>query len=171
MGTGPELPGNARPAHTERELPMSLHPGDPVPDFRATTHDGTTLRLSELLAEGPVVLFFYPKAHTGGCTAQACHFRDLAREFEQVGARRLGVSRDGIAAQESFAQAHDLDFPLLADTDGAVARIFGAKRPGPLWSRRQTFVIGQDGTLLGRVSSETDMESHADRALDLLRAS
>jgi thioredoxin-dependent peroxiredoxin len=148
---------------------MPIQPGDPVPDFRATAHDGTSVRLTELLEKGPVVLFFYPKAHTGGCTAEACHFRDLAAEFGDVRAQRVGVSRDGVDDQASFARDNDLDYPLLADPDGSVARAFGAKRPGPLWSRRQTFVIGEDGTLIGRISSETDMETHATEALELLR--
>ncbi len=148
---------------------MAVEQGEKVPDFEAPAHDGSLVRLSELLAVGPVVVFFYPKAQTAGCTAQACHFRDLAAEFAALGAQRLGVSRDDVASQGAFAQAQDLDFPLLADVDGSVARIFGAKRPGPLWSRRLTAVIDRNGTLLGTVRSEQDMEVHADRALALLR--
>lgn len=148
---------------------MPLQAGDPVPDFRATAHDGTSVRLTEFLAKGPVVLFFYPKAHTGGCTAEACRFRDLAAEFGDARAQRIGISRDGVDDQASFARDNDLDYPLLADPDGSVAKAYGAKRPGPLWSKRQTFVIDEDRTLIGRVSSETDMEAHAAEALELLR--
>ena len=148
---------------------MAINQGEQVPDFEATAHDGRTVRFSELLAVGPVVVFFYPKAQTAGCTAQACHFRDLGAEFAALGAQRVGVSRDDVASQHAFAQAQDLDFPLLADVDGSIARIFGAKRPGPLWSRRLTAVIDRNGTLLGTVRSEQDMEVHADRALALLR--
>jgi thioredoxin-dependent peroxiredoxin len=151
---------------------MTTSAADPhdttVPDFRATTHTGETLQLSDLLARGPVVLFFYPKAHTPGCTAEACHFRDLGAEFTALGAQRVGVSRDPMPTQASFAERNNLDYPLVADEDGAIARLFGAKRPGPLWSRRQTFVIGIDGRLIGRIRSETDMRKHADEALALL---
>jgi thioredoxin-dependent peroxiredoxin len=146
-----------------------MEPGDKVPDFSARLHDGRSVRLSELLADGPVVLFFSPKALPGGCTAQVCHFRDLAGEFEEIGAQRFGVSRDSPDLQASFGEKYDLDYPLIADEDGAIAKIFGAKRLGPIWSKRQTFVIGADGTLLGGIASEKDIERHADEALALLR--
>jgi thioredoxin-dependent peroxiredoxin len=148
---------------------MALAIGEQVPDVTATTHDGRTVRLSELAADGPVVVFFYPKAFTGGCTAEACHFRDLGAEFAEVGATRVGVSRDDVETQARFAAEHDFDYPLLADPDGTVSTAFGAKRPGPLMSKRQTFVVDADLTLLGTISSELDMQKHADEALDLLR--
>lgn len=144
--------------------------GDTVPDFTATLDTGEATSLSALLEAGPVVLFFYPKAFTGGCTAEACHFRDLAAEFAEVGAQRLGVSRDDVETQARFRSEHDFDYPLIADPDGQVARVFGAKRIGPLWSKRQTFVIDTDRRLLGVIASETDMERHADEALELLAA-
>lgn len=143
--------------------------GDRVPDFVATLDDGRTARLSELLADGPVVLFFYPKAFTPGCTAESCHFRDLAAEFADLGAQRLGVSRDDVGTQASFREAHALDYPLIADEDGSIAKLFGAKRLGPLWSKRQTFVIDTDRTVIAAISSERDMEVHADEALAVLR--
>ncbi len=142
--------------------------GDQVPDFTATLDTGETTSLSALLEDGPVVLFFYPKAFTGGCTAEACHFRDLAAEFDEVGAQRFGISRDDADTQARFRQEHGFDYPLIADASGDIAKVFGAKRIGPLWSRRQTFVIGTDRRLLGAIRSETDMERHADEALELL---
>jgi thioredoxin-dependent peroxiredoxin len=148
---------------------MALAIGEQIPDVTATTHDGRTVSLSELAADGPVVVFFYPKAFTGGCTAEACHFRDLGAEFAELGANRVGVSRDDVATQARFAAEHEFDYPLLADPDGTVSKAFGAKRPGPLMSKRQTFVVDTDLTLLGRISSELDMEKHADEALALLR--
>ena len=144
--------------------------GDEVPDFTATLDTGETTTLSRLVEDGPVVLFFYPKAFTGGCTAEACHFRDLAAEFAEVGAQRLGVSRDDVDTQARFREEHGFDYPLVADSSGDIARIFGAKRIGPLWSRRQTVVIDTDRRVLGIIRSETDMERHADEALDLLGA-
>lgn len=142
--------------------------GDEVPDFTATLDTGRTTTLSSVLEDGPVVLFFYPKAFTAGCTAEACHFRDLTAEFDQVGAQRLGISRDDVATQAQFRQEHDFDYPLIADESGEIAKIFGAKRMGPLWSKRATYVIGRDRRLLGVIQSETDMERHADEALALL---
>lgn len=143
--------------------------GDRVPDFTATLDDGRSVRFSELLEDGPAVVFFYPKAFTPGCTAESCHFRDLATEFADLDAQRIGVSRDKAATQGRFRAEHGLDFPLVADTDGAVSRAFGAKRLGPLPSKRQTFVVDRDRTVLGVISSELNMDVHADQALELLR--
>lgn len=142
---------------------------DPVPDVSATTDSGETVRLSELASGGPLVVFFYPKAFTSGCTAQTCHFRDLTGEFADLGASVVGVSRDQVDTQAKFSSQHGLSFPLLADGNGEVARALGAKRPGPLPSRRQTVVLDSDLRVLGTFRSETDMDSHADKALELLR--
>jgi thioredoxin-dependent peroxiredoxin len=143
--------------------------GTTIPDLTATTHDGREVTLGELAAEGPLVVFFYPKAFTGGCTAQACHFRDLGAEFTEAGASRVGVSRDDVDTQSRFAEEHAFDYPLLADPDGRIATVFGAKRPGPLPSRRRTVVLDRDLTVLAMISSETDMQTHADEALAALR--
>lgn len=143
--------------------------GDQVPDFKATIQDGSTVSLGELVSDGPVVIFSYPKAHTGGCTAEACHFRDLSAEFADVGASRIGISRDEVADQASFVDENSLDFPLIADPDGEISGMLGAKRPGPVWNRRWTFVIDEDRTLLNIIKSESDMKQHADEALALLR--
>lgn len=148
---------------------MAVTSGSTVPDLEVTTHEGTTTTLRSLADGRALVVFFYPKAFTGGCTAEACHFRDLAAEFEAAGAQRVGVSRDDVAKQAAFASEHGFDYPLLADPDGRISKAFGAKRPGPLWSKRQTYVLGPDLEVLGVIASETDMEKHADEALELLR--
>ncbi|MET8117444.1 peroxiredoxin [Streptomyces prasinus] len=145
--------------------------GDTVGDFALPDETGTVRRLSELLTEGPVVLFFYPAALTAGCTAQACHFRDLAAEFAAAGARPVGVSGDAVERQAEFAGRHALGMPLLSDADGAVRERFGVKRGISLApTKRVTFVIGQDRTVLEVVRSELRMNVHADRALAALRA-
>lgn len=144
--------------------------GDEVPEFELDDQDGNRWRLSERLADGPVVLFFYPAAMTSGCTKEACHFRDLAAEFGAAGAQRVGISLDKVDKQKQFADKHGFDYPLLADVDGAVAKIFGVKRPlGMLKVKRQTFVIGTDRTVLGVVGSELNMDRHADEALEILK--
>jgi peroxiredoxin Q/BCP len=147
---------------------LTVRPGEPVPDFELPAQDGRPVRLSEELKRGPVVLFFYPRAMTPGCTKESCHFRDLEAEFAAVGATRLGISADPIDRQRQFAEKHGFDFPLLSDPERVVARMFGVKRPGPLFNRRATFVIGGDGLLLTRISSEVDMGRHADEALAAL---
>ena len=144
--------------------------GEIVPDFEALTQTGEPVKLSDYLARGPVVLFFYPKAMTPGCTKESCHFRDLQAEFDEVGATRLGISADKPELQAKFAAKYGFDFPLLSDTDGSIARAFGAARKGPLFNRRATFVIGADGTLLDIIKSELNMDIHADRALEVLKS-
>jgi thioredoxin-dependent peroxiredoxin len=148
---------------------MSLATDRRVPDLSVTLADGRTTSLSELADGGHLVVFFYPKAFTSGCTAQACHFRDLGAEFAEVGASRVGVSRDDVATQARFSSQHGFDFPLIADADGSVSKALGAKRPGPLWSKRQTVVLAPDLSIALVVASETDMERHADEALAYLR--
>jgi peroxiredoxin Q/BCP len=145
-----------------------MRPGDQAPDFDLPTQDGGRLKLSDELAKGPVVLFFYPKAMTPGCTKEACHFRDLAGEFDAVGGRRVGISADKVDKQAAFADRHGFDYPLVSDADRAVARAYGVKRPGPLMNARATFVIGQDGTVAEVIKSEVNMDTHADKALQAL---
>ena len=129
--------------------------------------------MTALLADGPIVLFFYPAAMTPGCTKEACHFRDLAGEFDAVGASRVGISTDGVDKQARFADSQQFDYPLLSDRDGAVAEMFGVKR-GLLGKvlpvKRTTFVIDTDRTVLDVISSELNMDTHADKALATLRS-
>lgn len=148
-----------------------MQAGELAPDFELPDETGTTRALRDLLAAGPVVLFFYPAAMTKGCTVESCHFRDLAAEFAEVGAQRVGVSPDDVAKQQEFSAKHSFDFPLLSDPDGTVARRFGVRRGfGPLLTKRQTFVIDTDRKVLEVIRSELRMAVHADRALEVLRA-
>jgi peroxiredoxin Q/BCP len=148
-----------------------MQPGDEAPDFELPDQTGTRRTLSEFLAKGPVVLFFYPAAMTPGCTVESCHFRDLKAEFEAVGAQRVGISADPVDKQRRFADKYDFDYPLLSDTERTVSSAFGVKRPLPvLPNRRTTFVIDTDGRVLDVIASEVRMNVHADRALDVLKA-
>ncbi|WP_307783014.1 peroxiredoxin [Streptomyces sp. MBT53] len=148
-----------------------LNVGDKVEDFTLPDETGAERSLMELLAEGPVVLFFYPAALSAGCTAEACHFRDLAAEFAAVGARPVGISGDTVDKQQEFAGKNALGMPLLSDVDGTIRERFGVKRGFSLApTKRATFVIGEDRTILEVVASELRMNTHADRALAALRA-
>jgi peroxiredoxin Q/BCP len=152
----------------------AMRVGEQVPDFELSDQDGAPRRLFTLLQDGPLVLFFYPAAMSSGCTREACHFRDMAAEFAAAGVQRVGISRDGVARQKQFAEAHGFDYPLLSDVDGEVARLFGVRR-GALGQRlgtpvkRWTFAIRADGILAGVIHSELNMKAHADRALAALR--
>jgi peroxiredoxin Q/BCP len=153
-----------------RNVIFMMTAGEEVPDFELPDQNGEPRRLSTLLAEGPIVLFFYPAAMTSGCTRESCHFRDLAAEYSAAGAQRVGISPDPVAKQKQFSEMHSFDYPLLSDADGSLAAIFGVKRLGPLPVKRSTFVIGQDRRVIDVITSEFDMNVHADRALEALQA-
>ena len=149
--------------------------GDRVEDFVLPDQTGTDRRFSDILAGGPVVLFFYPAAMTPGCTKEACHFRDLASEFAAAGVQRVGISRDRVDKQKQFADLHGFDYPLLSDADGTVARQFGVVR-GRLTARlspvkRSTFAVAADRTVVKAIHSELNMDLHADEALAALTGS
>ncbi len=144
--------------------------GTQAPDFELPDENGTPVRLSEALADGPVVLFFYPVALSGGCTKEACHFRDLATEFKQAGAQRLGISTDSVAKQKEVSDLNGFDYPLLSDADGEVATALGVKRKYITPVKRATFVIDTDRTIRKAITSEMNMTVHADQALAALRA-
>jgi peroxiredoxin Q/BCP len=144
--------------------------GDKVEDFELPDETGTPRSLTSLLADGPIVLFFYPAAMTPGCTAEACHFRDLAAEFAAAGARPVGISGDSVERQQEFAGKHTLGMPLLSDADGAIRERFGVTRGFSIApTKRVTFVIAEDRTVLEVVRSELRMNTHADKALAALR--
>ena len=147
----------------------AVNTGDLAPDFTALDQSGSEVRLSELVADGPVALFFYPKAFTPGCTMETCHFRDLADAFAEVGAQRVGISADDTSIQAKFDAVYELDIPLLSDPDREIAKRYGVKRPGILLNKRQTFVIGTDQRIVAVIGSEFNMDMHADAALAALR--
>jgi len=144
--------------------------GDLVPDFELPDENGRSRRLSVLLEDGPVVLFFYPAAMTYGCTRESCHFRDLGAGFAAAGAQRVGISADPVSKQKQFSDKHSFDFPLLSDPDYRVAAEFGVRRSiAKLGNKRTTFVIGTDRRVADVIHSEIAFSSHADRALATLR--
>lgn len=149
-----------------------MQPGDVAADFELLDDTGVPRRLTEMLAHGPLVLFFYPAAMTAGCTKESCHFRDLRQEFHALGAGLVGISADGVDKQRQFAQTHAFGYPLLSDPDKSVARRFGVGRGllglSPL--KRTTFVVGTDRQVLARITGELAMHKHADEALAVLQA-
>lgn len=149
---------------------MIIGKGDIAPDFELPDQHGEPRRLTALLADGPVVVFFYPGAMTKGCTAEACHFRDLAAEYRAAGVQRIGISRDPVEKQKLFAETYAFDYPLLSDPSAATIAAYGVKRKinlGPLSTKRMTFVIGADQRILDVIHSELDMNQHAAQALSV----
>jgi peroxiredoxin Q/BCP len=146
-----------------------MRTGEKAPDVALKDQEGVVRTLRELANGRRCVLFFYPAAMTSGCTKESCHFRDLKKEFDAVQAVRVGISMDTVDKQARFASTNGLDYPLLSDPDGAVAHVFGVKRPLDfLKVKRTTFVLDEDLTVLDVISSELKMETHADRALATL---
>jgi peroxiredoxin Q/BCP len=147
-----------------------MNVGDIVDDFELPDETGEARTLTALLEKGPVVLFFYPAALTPGCTAEACHFRDLVAELAEVGAHPVGISADPVEKQKEFADKHAFGYPLLSDPSGEVRAMFGVKRGLALLpTKRQTFVIDTDRRVLAVIKSEVRMNTHADKALAALR--
>jgi thioredoxin-dependent peroxiredoxin len=131
---------------------MALEPGDPAPDFTVPDQDGNQVSLSALRGR-TVILYFYPKADTPGCTSQACGVRDHRADYERTGAMVLGISPDPVKKIAAFDQKYGLGFPLLADEDHAVAEAYGVWVQKSMYGRtymgieRSTFVIGPDGVI------------------------
>jgi thioredoxin-dependent peroxiredoxin len=157
-----------------------LRLGDRAPGFSLPDETGRPRSLDELCRAGPLVLFFYPMATSLACTRECRAFRDRSGEFATFGASRVGISPDTVDTQEQFAQGESLGYPLLSDRDGTVATAYGVRRAfgplrtntgfGALRTRRKTFVIGADERILGIIASETRMDLHAERALEILGA-
>jgi peroxiredoxin Q/BCP len=150
-----------------------IEAGQRAPEIGGTTGDGRRVSLADFRGR-PLVLYFYPKDGTPVCTKEACGFRDHAAEIAALGAAVLGVSADSEASHARFAERQRLNFPLLSDPDGAIAKAFGVARLGGIlggWlpPRRVTFVIDGAGTVRRVIAGELDAGRHVDGALEALR--
>ena len=150
----------------DEEAPV-LKPGDPAPAFTTRDHEGKEVRLEALKGQR-VILWFYPKADTPGCTLEGCGFRDQHEAIAKKGARVLGMSYDTPEENAAFAKKYRLGYPLLSDTDKAIAKAYGAYDPQDEgYPRRHTFVIGADGRL-EHVLLDVKPKFHAQQILGLL---
>ncbi|OWP63256.1 peroxiredoxin [Hymenobacter amundsenii] len=146
-----------------------LQIGDQAPDFTLNTTTGEAFRLSDLRGQRNVVLYFYPKDDTPGCTAEACSFRDQYQDFQDLGAEVVGVSSDSEASHQKFTQKHRLPFPLLADSGGQVRKLYEVPRallgllPG-----RVTFVIDKQGIIQYVFNSMSRATDHVSTTKDVL---
>jgi peroxiredoxin Q/BCP len=142
--------------------------GDRVPDVRLTSDQGT-IWLADLLGKKIVVLYFYPKDETPGCTVEACGFRDAYEYFLEAGADVIGVSKDSLKAHARFTAKHQLPFRLLSDPDGRAAEAFGVTKTLGLIPGRTTFVIDRQGVVRDRFDSQLRVNEHVRRALEHLQ--
>src|ERR1700743_3544931 len=151
---------------------MEVH--EKVADFALQTDEDKTVHLSDY-AGTPVVLFFYPRADTPGCTIEACGFRDVFKKIQKTGAVVLGISRDTVKAQAKFKTKYDLPYTLLADVDEKVCKQFGVLKEKNMYGKkvmgieRTTYIIGPDQTLL-KIFPKVKPEGHAEEVLETIKA-
>ena len=140
--------------------------GDPAPDFELSDQEGQLHSLEDY-RDNWVVLYFYPKDATPGCTTQACEFRDNIFAYRKLNAQILGVSLDDVESHSKFAEEHGLPFPLLADTDGTVAEAYGVKTHmfGMTVAKRETFIIDPEGRV-ARHYADVDPDTHSAEVLE-----
>ena len=147
---------------------MSLQAGDKAPDFTLPDQSGSARTLSDTLGQKVVVLYFYPKDNTRGCTAEACSFRDSYESFTDAGAEVIGVSSNSVESHEKFAGRHDLPFVLLSDKDRSVRKLYGATTLGVV-PGRITFVIDREGVIRHVFSSMSNIDGHIGEALEVVK--
>jgi peroxiredoxin Q/BCP len=152
-----------------RSNPLAV--GDEAPEFTLEDQDGNEVSLSELLAKGPLVLFFYPKAFTPVCTAEACGFRDDLSQFNEAGASVVGISTDSVETQKKFHSQHKLTYPLLSDPRAKVYGKFGlrASTKAALVNDRVTFVIDRDGIVRHHASGMFAADPHVQESLEIAK--
>ena len=148
-----------------------LPEGSPAPLFEAPMSAGGVMRLSDYHGKKNVVLFFFPKDFTPGCTRQVCLFRDFSAVFEKLDAAIFGISYDSISTHERFVGRYNLPFTLLTDVDRSISRSYGVARLNGLLAlvKRVTFVIDKEGVIRGVVHQEADIDRHIDEVLAAVR--
>lgn len=147
----------------------SIGVGAAAPDFTKTTQDGDTISLSQYRAEKTVVLYFYPKDETPGCTAEACTFRDSFEDFVEAGAVVIGVSQDSEQSHKKFAEHHRLPFLLVSDRDKALQQAYGVPKTMGLLPGRVTYVIDREGTVQHVFNSQLNAKKHVREALEVVK--
>ncbi len=148
---------------------MGTRVGDVAPDFTLPTQDGSPVTLKTLLGKGSVVLYFYPKDDTPGCTAEACSFRDAYEDFKDVGAEVVGISSDSAGAHRDFADKHRLPFTLVSDEGGKVRKLYGVPSTLGLFPGRVTYVIDAGGVVRHVFNSQLNPTKPVGEALEVLR--
>lgn len=147
----------------------SIGVGDTAPDFTKTTQNGEALTLSQFRGDKAVVLYFYPKDETPGCTAEACTFRDNFEDFVDAGAVVIGVSQDSDESHKRFAEHHRLPFLLVSDQDKSLQKAYGVPKTMGLLPGRVTYVIDRNGVVQHVFSSQLNAKKHVREALDVVK--
>lgn len=149
---------------------MSLSVGEVAPDFTLPNQRGEPVSLSSFKGHKPLVVFFYPKDFTPGCTAESCTFRDSYQDFVEAGAEVIGISSDDAASHDRFAQQYGLQYVLLADVGGEVRKRWGVPKTFGLFPGRVTYVLDRDGIVKHVFNSQLNPNRHAIESLQVLKA-
>jgi thioredoxin-dependent peroxiredoxin len=144
--------------------------GSKAPNFTLPSQSGVMVNLKDFIGKKPVVLFFYPKDDTPGCTKEACAFRDDYEEFDKLAAEVIGISSDSVDSHRSFAKKHDLPFTLLSDEGSKVRRLYGVPNTFGLFPGRVTYIIDEEGVVRHIFSSQLGVEQHVEEALKTLQS-
>ena len=150
-------------------MARGIQAGDTAPDFTLPSQSGEPVRLQDRLGQRVVVLYFYPKDNTRGCTAEACAFRDSYEVFAEAGAEVIGISSDSAARHAAFAGQHQLPFTLLSDQGGLVRKLYGVPAVLGLLPGRVTYVIDRQGTVRHVFKSMTNIGQHVSDAVEIVR--
>lgn len=144
--------------------------GDRVPDFSLPSQTGTTVNISDLIGKKSLVIYFYPKDDTPGCTAESCAFRDSHEVFTDAGAEVIGISADSPQSHQQFAQKYNLPFTLLSDTDNRVRKLFGVPSTLFVLPGRVTYVIDKEGIVRHIFDSMLDFKAHVTESLNTIKS-
>lgn len=148
---------------------MPIKIGDSIPNFQLTNQEGKLFDSTSVLGKTKLVIYFYPKNFTPGCTKEACSFRDHFEDFKALGATVIGISSDTKKSHERFAKKHSLPFILLADHNGKVKKQFGVKNElFGLLPGRETYIVGKDGKVL-YIFNSINATKHIQKALEILK--
>jgi peroxiredoxin Q/BCP len=153
-----------------RRLKNKVKVGSVAPDFTLPSQAGQMVSLEEFFGRKPVVLFFFPKDDSPGCTREVCAFRDYFEEFGKLDAEVIGISSDSVESHRSFAVKHDLSFTLLSDEGGNIRRLYGVPKTFGLFPGRVTYVIDREGVVRHVFTSQLSVERHVQEALTALRS-
>lgn len=150
-------------------MAIVLKEGDWAPDFQLPDSTGRKVRLSEFRGKKIVVLYFYPKDDTPGCTREACSFRDSFAIYKDAGAEILGVSIDGVVSHQKFASKYSLPFTLLSDHEKTVSKTYGVLRPTGTSDERVTFIIDKEGRV-AKIFPQVRVDGHSTEVLDAIKS-
>ncbi len=149
---------------------MSVQIGDKTPDFELADQTGNRVRLYDLIGKQNIVLFFYPKDNSPGCTREACAFRDSYEVFQEQGTEVIGISSDNEDSHKKFSEKHKLPYTLLSDKEGKVRKLFGVPKTMGFLPGRVTYIIDKQGIVQQLFNSQLNFKGHIEEALNVLKS-